>query len=565
MRGVIAKKTGWRRPRYNYDAHPLLAYSMTHWAYHVAHAPADSPALLQCLEVFFSRHHVLCWIQGVALSRSLRILSLTSQDIRRYVRRQQRGLAKRRGKTSGDSDNDRYIKVQFLERWAVDLTRILGKFGNDLAEHPSSIFKHIPPFCPRDSIIGQQFGTPGAGKGALLAITGISARQWDDNLARLRVSTEEDETASKVRCTGVYFLALVAQSGTVTVFSAETCEELRKLEHGEWVIALEVNATTGSTAVTVGRLTIKVWDISSGEVLYSLTRHPQRMPIHATFGAADTDLAVSYDNVSVVWHDLDAGTETERFFTIQPPLDDDDNNTQQRSCPRHIILSPDHSRVVVIFEGHPVMVWETSDAPIPPRRCLRSIDKTRASEADVYSSAQFATWHRDGESLYITYRDTVLVHWDLLTDSTTEHHQLAGTASGDLITISSDGQLLLTCDFHGTLSVFALPSMALAYRLLADRHSNDVVVRDIALSPDGRRIYDVVGSLCCVWEPGALVGGVDDVDDDDGFPDASHALHHKSPPRGSGSGGVVTAVVYERGGGEKEEFYCCGLEDGQTP
>ncbi|KAK4102353.1 hypothetical protein N658DRAFT_470033 [Parathielavia hyrcaniae] len=524
-----------------YDTHPLLSYALNYWAYHVRHAPVTSLELLQHLKLFFSKY-VLCWIQAVALARSLRSLPLASQYIKLYLKKRKKGhpsslspAGLARG-ISGDSE------VHFLQCWVVDLIRILGKFGNNLAETPSSIFKHIPPFCPRDSIIGQ-FGAHQ--ENTLIKVTGISPRTWDDNLARLSVG--QDETASKVRATGVYFLTLVSSNGTVIIWSAETCEELRRLEHGEWVVLFETNAT-GSAVATSGRSTFKIWDISSGQLLHSITKDPQMRAIQIAFGAVEeTDLVVAYDDCSVVWYDMEAGTEVEKFKT-------EESNTL-RGCPRLTVLSPDQSRVAIAFRGRPVLVWETSDASLnPPRRCLRAADGTRSSESDAYNAPEVAVWHPDGESLFILYQDTVLVHWDLVED---ERREFDYTEAREMI-ISSDGAFLLTCNFSGVLSVWALPRVDLAYRL----HGNDFI-RDMAFSPDSRRIYDTRGSTCCVWEPDALVRP-DDIDrHGDNLSstfDGSSVSEAVSEPVYSqdSSGSHVTALTYESGG----EFYCCGREDG---
>jgi WD40 repeat protein len=523
-----------------YDTHPLLGYALNYWAYHVRYAPVTSPALLQHLKLFFSKH-VLCWIQAVALSRSLRTLPLASQYIKLYLKKRKKGQpsslssASLTGRLSGDSE------VHFLDRWAGDLIRILGKFGNNLAENPSSIFKHIPPFCPRDSIIGQ-FGA--RQENPLIKVTGISSRIWDDNLARLSVG--RDETASKVRCIGVYFLTLVSSNGTVIIWSAETCEELRRIEHGEWVVLFETNAT-GSAVATSGRFTFKIWDISSGQLLHSITKDPQMRPIQIAFGTVETDLVVAYDDCSVVWYDMGAGTEVESFTT--------EESNKLRGCPRLMVLSPDQSRVAIAFRGRPVVVWETSDASLnPPRRCLRAADEIRSSESDAYNAPEVAVWHPDGESLYILYQDTVIVHWDLVED---ERSEFDNTEAREMV-ISSDGAFLLTCNFSGVLSVWALPRFNLVYRL----HGNDFV-RDMAFSPDSQRIYDTRGSMCCVWEPDALVRP-DDIDrHGDNLSstlDGSMASDAVSEPVYSqdSSGSAVTALTYESGG----EFYCCGREDG---
>ncbi|KAJ4291593.1 hypothetical protein N0V88_006193 [Collariella sp. IMI 366227] len=524
-----------------YTSHPLLSYALNYWAYHVRHSPVTSPGLLQHLKLFFSKH-VLCWIQAVALSRSLRTLPLTSQYIKLYLKKRKRGQPSSLtpGLSGGILEN---TEVQFLERWAVDFIRLLGKFGNNLAENPSSIFKQIPPFCPRDSIIGQ-FGA--RQESPLIKVTGVSSRIWDDNLARLSVG--QDETASKVRCTGVYFLTLVSSNGTVIVWSAETCEELRRLEHGEWVVLFETNPT-GSSVATSGRFTFKIWDISSGHHLYTIDKDPQMRPMQIAFGAMDTDLVVAYDNCSVVWYDTTTGSEIERFTA------EEGESNKLRGCPRLMLLSPDQTRVAIAFRGRPVFVWETNGASLnPPKRCLRAADEVRSNESDAYNAPEVVVWHPEGDSLYTLYQDTVLVHWDLVED---ERSEFSHTEAREMV-INSDGTFLLTCNFSGVLSVWALPRFNLIYRL----HGNDFV-RDMAFSPDSQRIYDARGSICSVWEPDALVRA-DDIDrHGDNLSstlDGSLVSEAVSEPVYSqdSSGSQVTSLTYESEG----EFYCCGRDDG---
>ena len=112
----------------------------------------------------------------------------------------------------------------------------MGKFGTSLAENPASIYRLVPPFCPRGSQIWESYGQS---KGTALSVEGISSSNWDGCLARLNVGV--DETASKVLCTGPFFLTLIGSSGTLTVWHSETCVEARRMIHGEWVTMMTTN------------------------------------------------------------------------------------------------------------------------------------------------------------------------------------------------------------------------------------------------------------------------------------------------------------------------------------
>jgi WD40 repeat protein len=88
--------------------------------------------------------------------------------------------------------------------------------------------------------------------------------------------------------------------------------------------------------------------------------------------------------------------------------------------------------------------------------------------------------------------------------------------------LSKDGNLLPTSDPSGTLYVWALPRLNFIYKLFYEE-----IVRDLAFSPDGQRIYDSRGALCNLWEPDALIRhdetGRDDASSNDGS-DAESSL-----------------------------------------
>jgi hypothetical protein len=77
-------------------------------------------------------------------------------------------------------------------------------------------------------------------------------------------------------------------------------------------------------------------------------------------------------------------------------------------------------------------------------------------------------------------------------DKNTEHH---GTSAREMV-INHDGNLLLTSENAGTLSLWALPEFELMYRV-----QHEEFVRDLAFSPDSQRFYDVRGTICNIWNP----------------------------------------------------------------
>ncbi|KAK3941650.1 vegetative incompatibility protein HET-E-1 [Diplogelasinospora grovesii] len=537
-----------------FEDYSFLKYAVNNWAYHVRHSPPDSSILLQHLKLFFGKQHVLTWIQAAALSRNLPNLPQTARFIKLFLktRRTKKKDPYLRSLTSPEEDSfqDGFQdgEVTFLQRWSVDLIRLLGKFGMNLAQSPSAIYKHVPPFCPHNSIISETYARQGR---SLVQVSGIPSKGWDDNLARLSVG--QDETASKVRCAGTYVLALVSTSGTIVVWSAETCEELRRLEHEEYVVLMEVNEA-GSMVVSSGRFTLRVWDIATGRQLHCIDKDPRARPMYVSFGKLDTELVVAYDDCAVVWYDLTSSTESRRVLVY---IAED----RHRGCPRLFTLSPDLTRVAIAYRGRPVFVWDLlGPSNQQPRRFICAADETRwnISAADAFNAPEVVAWHPDGDSIYILYQDTTIVHWHLIEDEQIEHPK---TEAREMV-ISIDGSFLLTSTNSGSFSVWALPRFNLIYRLQSEEF-----VRDLTFSPDAQRIYDVRGSICSVWEPDALVRPDDLEEHPDGLSsifDGSLMSEAISEPVSEpvfsqdGNRSLITALVCAN----DDHFFCCGRDDG---
>jgi hypothetical protein len=134
---------------------PFLDYAVTHWAYHVSHADVESKELLILLQGFFDRY-ILSWIHACVILKGLRVITRSAQYIKAYGRRRISKLLPATPVSLSEDDNN------FFQLWAVDLIRVVGKFGRNLSENPSSIYKIIPPLCPQGSMLFKTYA--GGGK-----------------------------------------------------------------------------------------------------------------------------------------------------------------------------------------------------------------------------------------------------------------------------------------------------------------------------------------------------------------------------------------------------------------
>ncbi|KMP07066.1 LOW QUALITY PROTEIN: hypothetical protein CIRG_06747 [Coccidioides immitis RMSCC 2394] len=495
-------------------AHPFLGYAKNNWAFHLSHSTTQSPQLKGLLTRFFNKF-LLTWIHAVAAFNELQILTRTARYLKAYLRK-----LRKIGHASSTSNliiHESDETVLPIDLWTLDLIRLVGKFGSHLIQKPSIVHHHIPPLCPKDSLIAKAYDNPIT---SAVAVKGVPLCGWGDNLAHL--SVDQDETASKVRCAGVFFLTLVSSKGAIIVWLAETFEKLRLLEHGEWVTLMEVNRA-GTLVVTTGRYTFKVWDISTGSEIHSLEKDREARAMCVSFGNNDSELFVGYDDSTVAKYDL-------RTSSVLTEYDVEDRSDHKHSCPRLMAISPDLSRIAVAYPGQPVLIWDLIEGPSQkPRLCLRDRDRER-----LRTSPQ---------------DDNIVVHWNLIEDFHIEYENIEARE----MATSDDGTLLLTSSNTGTLSVWTVSGLDLIYRL-----DCGPFVRDLTLSPDNQRIYDVRESICNVWEPGVLVRLEEGDQEESSNLFGGSGVPESTFSQGTQGGSIATSVTYDR----LADYYVCGRDDG---
>ena len=211
-------------------------------------------------------------------------------------------------------------------------------------------------------------------------------------------------------------------------------------------------------------------------------------------------------------------------------------------------FSPDNGRVAIAYRGKPVVVWDLTTPLQLPRRCIRTGDRHKA-ESDVWNTPEVVRWHSEGSHILILYWDTVIVDWDLVENEQVEHHHVGARE----MVCTSDSNFLLTSDSTGTVKIWTLPHFNLIYQL-----SHTEFVRDLAFSPDAKRVYDVRGSLCSVWEPDVLFRPVDVGRDGQSSDCEAAAVSDPVVSGDKNDRSQITALVCD----VEDNFYCCGKDDG---
>ncbi|KAH8807649.1 NACHT and WD domain protein [Xylogone sp. PMI_703] len=507
---------------------PFLWYAVTHWAYHVTCAGTGSgksdPLLPHVLDFF--RKYSLLWIHAAALRGNLQILTRSATFLKAWLKRTTFHAAKAPITRSAHDPN----LAKELWQWANDLVRVVGRFGPYLIEKPSSIHKYVVSFCPHDSML---YSTFQGSNQSVISVKGLSSGKWDDCLARLTMGG--DERASKVIAGDHHFVTLIGSSGTIIIWSAETCEEIRRLYHEEYVTAIKASKSFNLIA-TGGVKTIRVWEVDSGQEIYRITKPSQGRLMSLAFTFNDAELLVAYDDCTVRCIDLSSSEEKWYFQTEDP-------SEPEHSCPRLMSFSQDAQRIAVAYPGRPVVIWRITQQLGPkPFRCIRRDDMDKRF-GDVWNSAEVVLWRPNSPNILILYHDTVVVDWNLDNQLKTEHFDLKARE----MAVSLDGSLLLTGDSNGTLSVWSTINFSLVYQVTYDEF-----VRDVVFSPDGQRLYDVRGTLCNVWEPEALIRS-------DGSDEEDTTLY---------SAPIISSDEYNRPqisaivSSADDRYFCTGKEDG---
>jgi WD40 repeat protein len=516
--------------------HPLLGYATCYWAYHVSKSSAGAEELMLTLKAFLAKH-VLSWIEGIALSGDLRYLTRAAQYLKAYAKKKLRG--------SNFDAHENLLSLREapkedtkLQPWANDFIHVVGKFGRNLVQSPSSIYRLIPPLCPRLSMISATYG---CSDDKSLSIAGLASEGWGDCLASVTVGDDENhEIASKVLATDAYFLTLISTTGTVIIWHAETCEEARRIHHNEYVPMIALNRS-GTRLATAGISTYRIWDISTGKDLCCLTKQPEGLTMAIAFGPTDSQLLVGLDDCSVTQYDLENSSILSRF-EAQGSLQ------ELHGCPSIMVISPDLTKVAIAWRGKPLLIWELTE-PLPLHKCRVS------GSSDPLNAPELVKWQSDGNSILILCLSSKIVEWDLYNEEQTEYGKYHDIAAREM-TVSADGNFLLTSDNVGTMSVWTFPRLQLIYRLL----NGNEFIRDLTFSPNGQRFYDTRESMCNVWEPDALVRPDEQDLEETSSIAESYAATEAVVSHDESSRNQVTAFAV----GPDDGYYCCGKEDGSV-
>jgi WD40 repeat protein len=511
----------------------FLEYASSSWSSHLASAPLHDHETVTTLKEFLTGNWVLTWIHALAASGQLRVLIRASKDLSRFVSR-----GKQQDPETGEGIS--ILEQDLFDRWAVDLVRIVGKFSNLLRRNPDSIYKLIPPFCPKSSSIFQLFGKAEAKN---LSVTGLSAETWDDSLARIPLGHDRATFASSIAAAGSQ-IAILAPSGSVFFYDSSDFMEARAspIKHGERVSKMQLNSTATLLA-TYGYRTTRIWEISTGKCKVSVDSvESKTRPLAMLFTDNNSTLLVGTDDRRVWSLNLN---ESQPTWKVVAELEEAEleGEFMVMNSASHVALSKDGSMVAIAYRSHPLSAWET-DGPVHIGHCWRK------NQAVAIRELRELFWHPHLPEILGLNLEGVVFKW---APYDREIDELPTTATK--LSISRDGGLFATGDGHGRVKLYTTSTFSLLYQLAAQ----DAVL-GLTFSPDSRRIYDIRGYYANAWEPDALIKL------------AEPSGKHMDPDSESQSlaQSLEESVVISRAidsitalaGSPKGRLYCCGTEKG---
>ncbi|KAG8531039.1 uncharacterized protein KY384_004396 [Bacidia gigantensis] len=507
----------------------FLNYAACSWPMHLLATSAEDEEVADILHKFLAGRWILSWIQVLANTGQLRVLIQASRHLSKY-------LGKRRSNDEVCDQRQYTVKQELVKLWAEDLAKIVGKFGGILGQNPESIHKLIPPFCPQNSAIYQQFGKP---KGDSLVVTGFPSHNWDDSLARLSFGL--GTYATSVSAVGAQIATLVP-SGTVLLHDSSNFEETEAspIRHGERVYSM-VSNSSATLLATYGYHTIKFWDTHSGKWKLSVDNLQSRpRPLAMLFLENDQSLLIGSDDRRV--RSLDLNPESPSWQTLAE-LEEPELEGHFLNSPSHMAVNQDGKLISVAYRGHPLSAWEI-DGPVHIGHCWRTRDVLARGEVIE------AVWHPHQPEILGLYIEGVIFKWRPYDDETEEF-----AAGASRLAMSADGSLVVTGDVRGTVKVFTTADLTNLYQLASEDN-----VLGLAFSPDLRRFYDVRGNYGNVWEPNALLKFVEQQNKDTEIGSEIGSLSQTSDyPEG-----VLWRVdsITSLAASPTGQFYCFGTEKG---
>ncbi|KAH4029376.1 hypothetical protein HBI55_120990 [Parastagonospora nodorum] len=452
---------------------PFIRYASLEYAEHLRLTTSVIPAVSRGLYSFLDEN-ILSWIEFVATTGNLSVLTRTANSINAYVQRH----------IQSSSPLGEFVFL--TQNWAVDLHRIVTGFGPNLLAYPGAIYWLIPPFCPRSSAIA----TATASRFGRISVKGVKNEGWND---RMTCIDSHNQQVSAV-ASGDTIFAIGYSSGTIVLHHNSTCLAWRNFDHLSPVRHLLFNDTS-SQLVSAGRRDIKVWDIDRHAMLWTAELAHDTMKVAISENGqfvTTTDKSNTFSSrfllSGILEHSLEWGEKM--------PFPDE---VGFRRPPLTAALSPDSLLIAIVYRGRPICIYDLKDDMLHGLVSREGNPASRGLGTMTSPASLVFNSKKDNSGLAVAYEDGDLCLFDY------EDLNLIKTieeADAHIVACSPDGLILLAGNSIGMVQLLEFDTLQLLYRV----NAADYGIRGLAFSPDNLRFLDVRGTQCNVWEPALLLG-----------------------------------------------------------
>lgn len=463
----------------------FLSYASVSWALHLNRSSVESDRVLEILVKFFSGTFPLPWIQFLAMNGRLSHLVAVSSHLMNFVRQ------RRKLDAIKPPPLLRLPELSLLEIWALDLLKMTAKFGTHLIDDPDAIYKYIPPLSPENSMLYQKYANKSS---ATISISGISNIDWDDCLARV---SNGSDPALHIAVSAEYLaVANDSPNGRIQLWSNVIFQEHSAFNPGEPICSISFSQS-GSLLACYCLNNTYVWRVSDRTVVAKIESPHRERPKVLVFGQDESFLIIATDLRRVYRLNFDNDSPT--WLSFDPSLLEETSLPEGAfiNSPSSVDFNPDCTQLAVAYRGFPLAVWNL-DPPEVIARCRRK-EKQGQTTNTTWTGVNRVVWHPFNGQVLGIYRDGNIFKWGPMDDSYEEVKQELDATPSE-IQCCRNGLVFATSDVKGSVKIYDYSQMVQMYKL-----TSDDIIKTIAFSPDSRRLYDLRGSCCNVWEPNCLI------------------------------------------------------------
>ena len=462
--------------------HSFAAYAATSWTYHLRQSRASETSI-DATAKFLRTPAVLTWIHALAVFGQLDGLVRAAKDF---------------SATAATMKSDNAVKnpllqelteLNLLERWSVDLVKVVAKFRKPLLDEPRTIYKTVPAICPAQSVMYEQFYRSNAVE---VSVTGVPPAGWNDNLVRIVLPV--GDRGAHVTATGSY-LAVLGTSGTTYVWNSASFLEVCTVQHKEPVTAICLNKR-GDRLATYGLKSTKCWSLPSGELCSSTPNVPDVKAMTLEYASNDQKLLAGTDDKIVRTLNVIDPVLGWEVLCSGPSSQNSDLEKSLINTPVCMRFNESRTQVALSYRGSPLTVWSLAeDRCIGRSKRSRAFRSSTARPSTNWFSVDRFTFNPVTGHVIGVYKDGCVFKWHPLTDDNDEVRAVA-----DEVDVSPDGRLFVTSDTEGNIAIWSFSYMSKIYQL-----SSSDLVDGLAFSPNAQRFYDIRGRSVNAWEPNAVM------------------------------------------------------------